>query len=85
MANRRWYDQALGDQNLLTVHDGQFGLIAGPSVQEHQAPIQLPLNDYPEADIRVCSMFLLSFDGKTLFFLSLILDESTRWLSNILK
>lgn len=31
LANRRSFDQPLGDQNLRPVHDGQYGLIAGTS------------------------------------------------------
>ncbi|CAF3598675.1 unnamed protein product [Rotaria sp. Silwood1] len=48
--NRRWFDQALGDQNLLPVHDGRYGLIAGTSTDEYLLNTQLPDNDYIERD-----------------------------------
>lgn len=48
LANRRWFDQALGDQNLLSVHDGRYGLIAGTSAEEYHTETQLPDNYYTE-------------------------------------
>lgn len=37
IANRRWFDQPLGDQNLRPVHDGQYGLIAGASTGQYRS------------------------------------------------
>ncbi|CAF4991223.1 unnamed protein product, partial [Rotaria sp. Silwood1] len=42
----------LGDQNLLPVHDGRYGLIAGTSTDEYLLNTQLPDNDYIERDPR---------------------------------
>lgn len=43
IANRRWFDQPLGDQNLRPVHDGQYGLIAGSTTgQQANTKIQAP-------------------------------------------
>ncbi|CAF1456985.1 unnamed protein product [Rotaria sordida] len=50
--SRRWFDQPLGDQNLLPVHDGRYGLIAGTSTNEYILNSQLPDNDYVEHDPR---------------------------------
>ena len=47
IASRRWFDQPLGDQNLRPVHDGQYGLIAGSSTEQHKAKGELP-DDEPE-------------------------------------
>ena len=53
VANRRWFDQPLGDQNLRPVHDGQYGLIAGTSTDKYQAKSQIPENDYTEVNMPV--------------------------------
>ncbi|CAF3148899.1 unnamed protein product [Rotaria sp. Silwood2] len=57
---RRWFDQPLGDQNLLPVHDGRYGLIAGTSTDEYLLNTQLPDNDYIEYDSRVCITLFLN-------------------------
>ncbi|CAF3316503.1 unnamed protein product [Rotaria socialis] len=41
VANRRWFDQPLGDQNLRPVKDGQYGLIAGTSTDSYQTKSEL--------------------------------------------
>ncbi|CAF3330100.1 unnamed protein product [Rotaria socialis] len=53
VGNRRWFDQPLGDQNLLPVHDGRYGLIAGTSTDDYVVNSQLPDNDYTEHYARV--------------------------------
>ncbi|CAF2326726.1 unnamed protein product [Rotaria sp. Silwood2] len=45
VANRRWFDQPLGDQNLRPVHDGQYGLIAGTSTDTYQSKAKLSENN----------------------------------------
>lgn len=46
MANRRWFDQPLGDENLQPVHDGRYGLIAGTTTQQYEANQKFADNDY---------------------------------------
>jgi hypothetical protein len=53
MANRRWFDQPLGDQNLRPVHDGQYGLIAGTSTNQYQIKSELAKNSPTEPTMPV--------------------------------
>ncbi len=53
MANRRWFDQPLGDQNLRPVHDGQYGLIAGSSTGQHQFKSELAEKNSVERNMPV--------------------------------
>jgi hypothetical protein len=59
IANRRWFDQPLGDQNLDTLQDGRYGLIAGTTTENYQLESQMPDNDYVEPIRRVCRMSYL--------------------------
>ncbi|CAF1277881.1 unnamed protein product [Adineta steineri] len=40
IANRRWFDQPLGDQNLRPVHDSEYGVIATPQSDSNQTKYQ---------------------------------------------
>ncbi|CAF0728153.1 unnamed protein product [Adineta ricciae] len=44
VANRRWFDQPLGDQNLGTVHDNEYGVIAAPSSDVNHSKSQSVTN-----------------------------------------
>lgn len=57
--NRRWFDQPLGDENLLPVQDGRYGLIAGTSTENYVLNSQLPDNDYAEPYRHVCTVFFV--------------------------
>ena len=62
MSNRRWFDQVLGDQNLLAVHDGNYGLIAGTSAEQYRFNSQLPDNDDVETHTYVCIILFIQVE-----------------------